>query len=409
MKILIVSPYLPHPLSGHGTGVFMYGLLQHLSPHHDVTLVSFCDERELGLAPDVRKLPLTLVAVPRGKGAQKNFLGNVYLFSMRSLQLLRSIVFWQPYYVSKWRHSRMVRIIRRLTSSEKYDIVQFEFPSMGQYGRFVRHGKTVLHEHDVAFRPAYRRFRNSKSIPKKFVMYVEWCRWALYEPRIVRQFDHVLSVTEQDKLLLERLSKGSHISYFHRGIDVAATIPPYETRESQSILFLGTFAHSPNVDAAIWLCEEIFPLVVKRFPSARLYVAGPNPPSRLVDAAEGHEGINILGFVDDAVAYYRRCSVFVAPLRYGGGVKLKILHAMGQGIPVVSTKIGIEGIEGMDTEIVAVGDSPQKLAEHISGLFGDPQRAAEMGRRGWETVRRHYSWESVVSRLEQIYSNVMHS
>lgn len=409
MKILIVSPYLPHPLCGHGTGVFMYGLLRHLAPHHDLTLVSFCDKRELELASDVQKLPLKLFTVPRGKGVQKNLFVNLYLVSMRSLQLLRSVVFWQPYYVSKWRQPRMARLIRRLTSSGKYDIIQFEFPSMGQYVRFVRNGKTVLHEHDVAFRPAYRRFRNSKSVFRKIVMYVEWCRWALYEPRIVRQFDHVLSVTEQDKLLLEWLSKGNHISYFPRGIDVAAVIPPYETRESQSILFIGTFAHFPNVDAAIWLCEEIFPLIVERFPAAHLYVVGTNPPSRLFDAAKGHGGIKILGFVDDVVAYFRRCSIFVAPLRYGGGVKVKVLHAMGQGIPVVSTKVGIEGIEGIDTETVAVGDSAQKLAEHISYLFSNPQRAADMGRREWETIRRHYSWESVVSCLEQIYSNVLHS
>jgi hypothetical protein len=177
MKILIVSPYLPHPQCGHGTGVFVYGLLQQISRRHAVTLISFCDKQELILPNDLRTLPIKLYKVPRGKGAQSNLLWNVYLVSIRLFQLVRSIVFWQPYYVSKFRHTRMARLIERVTQEEPYDIVQFEFLQMAQCMKCIRSGKSVLHEYDVAFRPAYRRYKKATSLLIKAVMFIEWCRW----------------------------------------------------------------------------------------------------------------------------------------------------------------------------------------------------------------------------------------
>src|SRR5437016_4912540 len=112
MKILIVSPYTPHPQSGHGTGVFMYGLLENISQQHEITLLAFCGKDELPFIPDLKKLPLELITVPRGRGAQKNLLWNIYLITIRLAQILQSIVLWQPYFVSKYRHPRMSRLVR---------------------------------------------------------------------------------------------------------------------------------------------------------------------------------------------------------------------------------------------------------------------------------------------------------
>jgi len=405
MKILIISPYLPHPLSGHGTGTFMYGLLRQLMDRHEITLISFCDKRELTLAQDLKKLPIRFYAVPRGKGGQKNLGWNFYLVATRLIQFLRSLFLWQPYYVSKFYHPRMARLIEQITSESQYDIVQFEMVQMAQYYRSSRSGKKILQSHDVAFRPAYRRYKSSRSLLARTFLFVEWCRWISYERNAAGRFDHILCVTEQDRMLLEWLSSAGSISYLPRGVDVADRIPPYRERESQSMLFVGTFSHRPNREAAIWLVEEIFPLVQQRHPQLKLYIIGSNPPSELMQLAANMPRVEILGFVDDVVAYLRKASVFIAPLRSGGGVKVKILHAMGQGIPVVTTKVGIEGIEGMNAETACVGDSAWRLAEQIYTLFENPDRADRIGRKGWEAMREGYSWERVTERLEKIYIN----
>ncbi|HMK39239.1 MAG TPA: hypothetical protein VK569_07865, partial [Bacteroidota bacterium] len=178
------------------------------------------------------------------------------LVVLRLVRMAQSILLWQPYYVRKYFDRGMARSIGELTGKTVFDIVQFEFAFMGQYARFARSGKLVLHEHDVAYRPSYRRFRNASGVIQRFLRYCEWCRWARYEPRLVRHFDHVLTVTEQDRLLLLWLTRNERISYLPRGMHVPETLPAFDSREPRTLLFVGTFDHQPNVDAALWLARE---------------------------------------------------------------------------------------------------------------------------------------------------------
>lgn len=406
MNILVVSPYLPHPASGHGTGIILHGLLRHLAPRHQVTLLSFCDDRERRLASDLR-LPVEVIIVPRGRAGRPGAGAFLRLASVRSLQFLWSLLTWKPYYVAKYRNRKMARMVSRLTDERAFDIVQFEMSHMGRYLRNVKKGRTVLHEHDVSFRPAYRRYRRSGAGPKKFAWFVEWCRWFRYERAIVPRFDHTLCVTEQDVRLLERFTGSTSVSYLPRGVDVPDRVPDAGAREPGSLLFVGTFSHQPNVDAAMWTVKEIFPLVLRTYPGATLSIIGLDPPEPLRAAAASFSGVKILGFVDDVNPYLRKCAVFIAPLRYGGGVKVKILHALAQGIPVVTTKVGAEGIEGLSDGGVLIGDSSERLADHICTLFRDPRRASELARKGWDIVRNSYTWEAVTKRLEDIYGRIL--
>lgn len=406
LKILFVSPYLPHPRAGHGTAVFMHGLLRHIAQRHDITFLSFCNKDELLLAQDLNDLPIRLLTVPRGRGAQKSLFWNVYLIATRLLQALRSVVLWQPYYASKYGHPRMARTISQLTGQERFDIVQLEMTQMGQYMHCVRQGSIVLHEHDVSFRPAYRRFRKSAFPFERIVTYLELCRWFIYERKVARGADQVLCVTEQDVKLLRRLTGVNHISYFPRGVDVPEGIVPYTSRSKHSILFVGTFSHAPNVDAALWLVQEIFPKVIEDYPDAQLRIVGLNPPKELLSAALPYPQVRILGFVEDIESCLRTSSVFVAPLRFGGGVKVKVLHAMAEGIPVVATRTGLEGIDGISGENALVGESAERIARQIGFLFDNPADADRIGINGWKCVAQFYSWPSTVSRLEKIYSDV---
>jgi len=406
MKILIVSPYLPHPRSGHGTGDVMHGLLRHISRRHEITLISFCDKRELALAADLKELPIRFHAVPRRKGVQENVWSNLSLVATRLLQFCRSLVLWQPYYMGKYYHPRMARLIKRLTAGSSYDIVQLDMVQMGQYFRYAGGCKRILYAYEVAFRPAYRRYRSAASILARSLSFIRWCQCALFERRMAGKFDRILCVTDQDKTLLERLTSSRRMSYLPLGADVSGQPPPYASRERESLVFVGSFSHRPNREAVLWLVGEIFPLVLNKFPGATLSVIGSNPPDELKELAARTPQVRILGFVDDVAGYLRTSAVFIAPLRSGGGVKVKILHAMGQGIPVVTTKVGIEGIT---PEGALVGNTAGRLADNICALFGDRDRAAEVGRKGWEAMRAWNSWESVTLRLEGIYEQVLAS
>lgn len=409
MKILIITPYLPHPKCGHGGGVYLYKLIENMMHRHQMTVVAFCDKSERLLYEDLKSLSVNFHLILRDKGFQTSGLKNLQLFFRRLFQFFISILHWEPYYVSKYRDRRMSSLISKITSENKFDIVQFEYTQMAQYIKNVVQGKTILHEIDVSYRPAYRRFKKEKSIFKKLVLFIEWCRWAKYEPRIASRFDSVLCVTEQDRLLMRWLTKMNHISYFPHAIEIPENIPPYSSREPFSILFVGSYSHQPNVDAALWLCEEIFPHIKHKYKNSNLYIVGPNPTDELIRLADKSLGINILGFVNKVEPYFQKCSVFVAPLRFGGGVKNKILYAMANGIPIVTTKIGAEGIEGINTDSILIGNTSIEIANHICKILTNLNYGEVLSKNEREIIKKYYSWEVVISKLENIYYNIVNN
>ncbi|MBI3194024.1 MAG: glycosyltransferase, partial [Ignavibacteriae bacterium] len=236
---------------------------------------------------------------------------------------------------------------------------------------------------------------------------IEWCRWSTYEPRIARTFDHILTVTEQDKLLLQWLTKKSTISYFPRGLTIPESLPAYSKREPFSLLFVGSFSHAPNVDAVRWLVKEILPDVIRRVPQLTCYIIGHNPPAELVQSSLHHTQIKFLGFVKDLSHYLDRSQVFIAPMKTGGGVKVKILEAMAHGIPVVTTKIGAEGIEGISPNNCMIGNSVHQITEQVCTLFHNPMQAEELGRQGYLNTIRYYSLERCVMNIEQTYQSIL--
>ena len=133
MRILVISPYLPHPLSGHGGGEYIYGLVKYLSRSNAVTLATFADHHEQRLANDLSALPITVHLISRRKGRQATVIGNFLLMLLRLYQLFRSIILWQPYYVSKFFHPAMAKFVENETQKIPYDIIQVEFAQMGQY------------------------------------------------------------------------------------------------------------------------------------------------------------------------------------------------------------------------------------------------------------------------------------
>ncbi len=407
LKILFISPYLAHPLSGHGGGVYMYDMLRHISREHTVSLICFADAREMKLAPDLRSLPITVQLIPRMRQTHSGRREALALFLIRSLQLLRSVFLWQPYYVSKFRHRGMARAISKATTEQHFDIIQIEYAQMGQYVEQVKQGKTVLHLIDVAFRPAYRYYKEARSLFPKAAMYVEWCRWMCYEPRMVRTFDAVTTLTAPDQMLLQRLTGLPRVEVLPPGVDIPEKAPAAAGRDPCSLVFVGNLAQTPNDDAAVWLCSEIFPIILENSPQATLLIIGRSPSSALRSIAEKSARIKILDFVETLSEYLFQCSVFIAPLRLGGGIKIKILDALAHGIPVVTTPVGVEGISGLNSSNIRVARKASSLAAQTIELLNDPAKAESLGRLGQEAVIKHYSWAPIIQRTVEFYQHIL--
>jgi glycosyltransferase involved in cell wall biosynthesis len=239
-----------------------------------------------------------------------------------------------------------------------------------------------------------------------------WKLLALWEqPRIIaaergalRGADRVLALSAEDERTLRELGGDIETTVVGPGIPTyrGETIQP--PADAQTVLFLGSYLYPPNRDAARWLAREIWPRVRSRHPQARLVLAGTDPMRRIARLADPSLGIETPGFVEDAVAVTRQATLTVVPLRIGGGVRLKILEALANERPLVTTPLGAEGLSLTPGEHALTAESAEDFADAVSGLLADPARARALAVAGRERVEALYSWDEVIGRLEAALS-----
>jgi glycosyltransferase involved in cell wall biosynthesis len=177
-------------------------------------------------------------------------------------------------------------------------------------------------------------------------------------------------------------------------------------REAFTMLFVGSFRHDPNRVAIDWFVRSVLPLILARRPAARLVVAGSDaPPPHVYGGSSG--ALEMLGYVDDVRVPLARYAVFVCPILSGSGVRVKLLEAFAAGIPVVSTRIGAEGLAVKDGECCALADDPAGFAERVLELFDSPQTAAEMAARARSEVEANWDMAAITRRLAESYRHMV--
>jgi len=221
----------------------------------------------------------------------------------------------------------------------------------------------------------------------------------LRELGVYGQADLVITVTENDRQVL--LSENPNLC--------VAVIPNIHEspslngnkgfEERSGILFVGNFAHRPNIDAVIYLCEEIFPMIHAEIQDIRLFVVGNNPPPEVRKFHSGN--VIVTGYVPDLTSYLTAVRVSVAPLRYGAGMKGKIGEAMAAGVPVVTTSIGAEGMELVNGHNVLVADDPVEFARAVIRLYQDKLLWEKLSLNGQAIIRKLYSPDVTRLKLAQ--------
>jgi O-antigen biosynthesis protein len=234
---------------------------------------------------------------------------------------------------------------------------------------------------------------------------LEYLRALRYETRLLPSLDRiqVCSRDNADYLLsfVPEL-KGRIDDGLRAGIDTQRYSCRLSGRTPFTMLFLGSFRHLPNQEALNWFLREVLPLVSAAEPLARLILIGSEPPPRhslpaLSDAVE------LRGFVEDVREPLTEYAVFVCPILSGSGVRVKLLEAFAAGIPVVSTRVGAEGLAWDDGDICALADDPAAFAQRILDLFADPEKAAAMAMRAREYVVEQRDMRTITIRLEESY------
>lgn len=385
LTVLFVSPYPIYP-PVHGGGVFMFQTLERLIELADVHLIALLD------FPHQENDHAALTA----KCASAEYLVRMDGQPAR----LGSII---PHAVREFQSQELEWLIHRKIYCDRIDVVQLEYLPMAQYAGAFRRIPCILFEHDIYFQSVARQARSLPVLrrPSAFFEYLRALRWEL---RAVSRMDRVQVCSPANRAVLLSYvpSLANRIDDDLRaGINVSQYPFHPDGREPDTMLFLGSFRHAPNVEALRWFANHILPLVLRRRPSARLVVVGSDPPPRYFFSRH-LESIELRGFVEDVREPLSRYAVFVCPIRAGSGMRVKLLEAFASGIPCVSTRLGAEGLSDQDGELCALADTPQDFATKVLQLLDQPDLAGAMARRAREAVMKR-DMRQMTARLVETY------
>lgn len=253
----------------------------------------------------------------------------------------------------------------------------------------------------------YKQFADYTANPvKSAYAYLQYRKTKRYEGAIPEQSDLSLTITPEDKRRLESYGARGNIGVLPAGVDPAQFASRNSESDDQIITFFGSMDYHPNDDAALWFANEIFPRIRDESESTRLEIVGKNP-SDAVSKLDGRENVHVTGFVDDISEYVARASVIVIPIRVGTGVRMKVLHAMAMGKPIVSTTVGLQGIEAVDGQHAAVADTEEEFASKVNELLARPELRRKYAQNARDLIEENHNWPTILAKLEGYYQELV--
>jgi O-antigen biosynthesis protein len=387
-RVLFVAPYPICP-PVHGGGVFMYQTLRALARLTETHVVEALESPQQAEAN--REL--------RDFCASAEWV--VHLGGRADPRGLMT-----PYAVREFVDEELSWLIHRQMYLKKIDLLQLEYTSMAQFGGDYRRIAAALFEHDIYFQSVGRLVKGGGA--PRGARY-EYLRALRYELRTLPRFDQVQVCTEVNRRYLlsflpriaPRLRAG-----LRAGIDASRYSYRAAGREPLTMLFLGSFRHTPNIAALEWFVRSVMPLILAKRPEARLAVVGSEQPPAIAQAPVA-DNLDMLGFLEDVREPLARYSVFVCPILAGSGVRVKLLEAFAAGIPTVSTRIGAEGLAQTDSEFCRLADSPEDFAAAVLEMFDKPEAAAAMAARARAEVEANWDMAAITRRLADSYRELV--
>lgn len=214
-----------------------------------------------------------------------------------------------------------------------------------------------------------------------------------YEAEAVRSVARVVAVSEEERKAFEQLAPGK-VDLVPNGVDTTTIQPRKSLPDAPGVLFVGSMDYGANVDAVEHLVDDVLPRLRRRDATVTLVGSNPRPSLRRI-ARRATLDVHVAGFVPSTEPYFERSRVFVVPLRYGGGTRLKILEALARGVPVVTTSVGCEGLELEHGRELVVADDPADFAQWVDRLLEDDDLCLELALRGRATVEERYDWRAI--------------
>jgi polysaccharide biosynthesis protein PslH len=401
LKILWLNSGLLLPLDKGGK-LRTWHLMRHLAMRHEITYLSFADASQTvhdrtGMSEVCTKLE----TVPRSDPAK----GTLPFY----LKAASFIVDGVPYAVANYRSTEYRARLEALLASNTFDVIVCDFlpPVVNMPNRLPC--PTILFTHNVEAEIWRRHAETATNQLSRFLLTQQWHRMLRFEGRALAAFDLVLAVSEADSETFERLYPGALKAPVHvvqTGVDTGFFQPdPAVSVRPEHLVFTGSMDWLPNEDGMQYFVRDILPLIRQQVPQATLSIIGRAPTPAVKRLAE-QAGIEVTGRVDDVRPHIAAGSVYIVPLRIGGGTRLKIFEAMAMGKAVVSTTIGAEGLPVTSGQNVVVEDDPARFSQAVVNLMRDAATRRRIEAEARRLVVEKYDWSAVAHDFEDALERV---
>ena len=391
MNVLIIAPHIPRkPLSGGSVGIYHFAKCW--SRTHMVTIVApvFSGIDNDFIASSAEDMGVEICPVPVQIESNTARLINYLLRAIQG----QPVVLYYP---------EITALLHKLIESRRFDVVDIEGTGFGgtlylqAFHKLLPSTRVILTFYDVMWNWWKREFLKSGN-PLSFI---RWLTYRFYETRFVRQADCCVFMSHDDRDILERIVKPKKALVVPHGIETGhfAQTPVPKTKE---VLFVGSFHHKPNMHAARWLLNDIWPRLKEQEADAGMTLVGLDPPPELCKMAQS-VGVKVAGNVYDIKPYYERSEVVVVPVQIGGGIRIKILEAGAARRPVVTTRIGAEGLPIVPGTHSIVADSAEDIVAGIRQLFHDHLLAQQLASNLHDLVEREFDWDNLAKQKESAF------
>lgn len=409
-RLLFLTPQLPSP-TRQGAAIRNWNLIVELAKIYQIDLLTFSVPGEEGDTPrqseSSRRPWQRVVRVPLPRRTL-----------LRRLKVLLTTP--HPDMADRLWSVPYLHELAALLASERYDIVQAEGIEMARYLQLIARYRLpdynpllIFDDHNAEWLLQRRAAWTDLHRPNRWLhaLYsaIQQRRIRRFEARIMAAVDLTICVSSADAAVLQPLAPSRPLIVAPNGVDTAyytvASVP--RERPRFDVIFSGTLNYRPNIDAVIWFVTEVWPIVTRRpvdrrGRSPRLALIGRNP-TETITRLVSNQGVTVTGSVVDDRPYFAGATVYVLPMRYGGGSRLKLLNALAMGCAVVSTTAGAEGVTVRHDEHLLIADSAADFAAAIERLLGDTALRARLGAAGQAFVREQYDWQAIVTRIRAGY------
>ena len=389
----MLTPYLPYPTNSGGQ-IRSNNLIKHLSKQHEITLCSLIKNDED--KKYVNKL--------------KPYCKNIYVFKRPEKpftisNVLKTGFSFDPLLVIRNFSPSEKKALPKIIKEGDFDIIHAEtfyvYPHIPKTKIPV-----VLVDQTIEYEVYEHYVKNYRFPFLKPLLYIDVLKIRYWESFYWRKAARVIAVSGKDAEVMKETVPGLKVDIIPNGVGDDFT-DDVATHFNKTVLFMGNYAWLQNSEAARVLAKEVFPKILQKHPDSKLIIAG-QFTEKIKDLES--ETIKVLDFdIDDiknVQKYFRESGILVAPLYGPGGSRLKILSAMAARLPVVTTRVGISGIEAENEKEVLIGESAEEIASLASKLFNDKKFYEKIAINAREFVEKNYFYDAIAKKLDKAYQEV---